>query len=40
MRFNPRTYIRYDMANVFNKIGDVSFNPRTYIRYDGDFTGL
>ena len=33
-RFNPRTYIRYDI-NFRDKLTFLfSFNPRTYIRYD------
>ena len=33
-RFNPRTYIRYDLSMLDH--GDLCscFNPRTYIRYD------
>ena len=34
IRFNPRTYIRYDVALRKNSCALVSFNPRTYIRYD------
>ena len=35
MRFNPRTYIRYDKAQTKFRLNANSFNPRTYIRYDG-----
>ena len=32
--FNPRTYIRYDIAAFIIIFLQTSFNPRTYIRYD------
>ena len=32
--FNPRTYIRYDIASLCNANILARFNPRTYIRYD------
>ena len=32
--FNPRTYIRYDIAHGDFNAAAFSFNPRTYIRYD------
>ena len=35
--FNPRTYIRYDVAELAKIICQNGFNPRTYIRYDGFF---
>ena len=34
IRFNPRTYIRYDVRDQVSDIWALSFNPRTYIRYD------
>ena len=34
MRFNPRTYIRYDSLRNFIMFRSFGFNPRTYIRYD------
>ena len=33
-RFNPRTYIRYDIIGPATSAGGTGFNPRTYIRYD------
>ena len=32
--FNPRTYIRYDVAIMGPATSAGGFNPRTYIRYD------
>ena len=34
IRFNPRTYIRYDVPTVIFTFDFLCFNPRTYIRYD------
>ena len=34
LRFNPRTYIRYDPISIKKRLRGKSFNPRTYIRYD------
>ena len=36
MRFNPRTYIRYDCCRTPFRVIVLCFNPRTYIRYDGE----
>ena len=33
-RFNPRTYIRYDIMEPIINSQVPGFNPRTYIRYD------
>ena len=33
-RFNPRTYIRYDLVLSVSNGPVLCFNPRTYIRYD------
>ena len=39
LRFNPRTYIRYDKTNRPSFWSESGFNPRTYIRYDFESNG-
>ena len=38
-RFNPRTYIRYDITYISCCCPSLGFNPRTYIRYDPRING-